>query len=166
MNPGRHGACLVPDRIHIDRPYKLCGLRCFIDTNKNTNIRVGVGVIGLRERLAYRAVPPESKYVWRFGDKRPIRLVSLVPQGCDYLQVYLQSTHFLGDNVGDIGSGNGEDALSFVIVRIWSATRKVSRRARRARRHSCTGGMLLESGGGHPAEASGSRRTSGVPERL
>lgn len=142
---------------------KLCGLRCFIDTNKNTNIRVCVGVIGLRERLAYRAVPPEAKYVWRFGDKRPIWLVSLVQQGCDYLQVYLQSTHFLGDNVGDIGSGNGEDALSFVIVRIWSATRKVSRRARR---HSGTGGMLLEFGGGQPAEAGGSRRTSGVPERL
>lgn len=51
MNPGRHGACLVPDRIHTSRLYVLFGRGYFIDTNRNTNRHIGIGSISWRGTL-------------------------------------------------------------------------------------------------------------------
>ncbi|KGW12662.1 hypothetical protein X899_4040 [Burkholderia pseudomallei TSV 25] len=46
----------------------------------------------LTERVTRRCLAAGSKKFWRVGDKFDFSFVSLVWQGFDYLQVYLQNT--------------------------------------------------------------------------
>lgn len=51
--------------------------------------------------VSRRSPAARTENFWRFGDIRSIHPGNLTGQGSDYLQVYLQNTHLLGDKVGD-----------------------------------------------------------------
>lgn len=66
-----------------------------------------------------------GKNIWRFGDNQSFPPVSLMRQGSDYLQVCLQNTHFLGDNIGD--SRSSVQRIPWLFRRppaVWSDSRK------------------------------------------
>lgn len=119
-----------PDRIHIARLYVRLG-RCYaVDTNKNTNTYLNVGVTDGSSAIRSGCRAAGRKNLWRFGDKHSFRLVGLVGRGRDYLQVCLQNIQFLGDKSGASQSDvqwHRDCAIS--ISSIWDAARKGIRRA-------------------------------------
>lgn len=113
-----------PDRIHISRLDGHFWRRLPGHTNKSTNRQRCIGRARRGSAARLPCLAARRKKFWRVGDKYVLSLVSLIWQGFDYLQDYLQNTKFLGDIVGDSGLVDNGCSVCSERPAVWNAPRK------------------------------------------
>ncbi|AIV89738.1 hypothetical protein Y023_5123 [Burkholderia pseudomallei A79D] len=113
-----------PDRIHISRLDGHFWRRLPRHTNRSTNRQRCIDRARRESATRLPCLAARRKKFWRVGDKYVLSLVSLIWQGFDYLQDYLQNTQFLGDIVGDSGLIDNARSVRSERPAVWNAPRK------------------------------------------